>query len=152
MRLIPRLIILALILVASIAPAQNRVENRHVAQRMQLMQTGRAAVDVLTGMMSNRIRFDKPRARAARKSLIKMTDAIPKHFRKRRTDPLSNAKITLWINWTDFKYRAKGANNAARALNARSLNGLRTTLPDLMQTCLSCHRAYRKDRKMVKTH
>ena len=152
MRLIPKLTIPALILLASVALAQNRVENRHVAQRMYLMQTGHAAMDALTGMMSNRVRFEKPRARAARKILIKMTDAIPDHFRKRQTDPLSNARTALWINWTDFKLRAKTANTAARGLNARSQNGLRRTLPDLMQACLSCHKAYRRDRKMVNTH
>ena len=152
MRSLRRVILTTLLCVATVAPAQDRVRDAGVQERMQLMRQAKHAIDTLAGMMGNRILFDKQSARAARRVLIRTTDDIQGVFRRRHADPLSNARQSIWINWIDFKSRADFANDAARDLNARSLAGLRRTVPGLMQACLACHESYRHPRKMVKTH
>jgi cytochrome c556 len=154
MRLICRLLGLFAVslLLGSALPAQDRVENRGVQARMTTMQPARDAMNSLAAMMGNQIRFRKSHARTARRELIRATSDIPDVFRKRHMDPLSSAKDSIWLTWPDFKARATQANTAAKALNTRSLNGLRKTLPDLMKACLACHQAYRNPRKMVITH
>lgn len=152
MSLLRRLLLLLLVFCAPVVLAQDRVRDPGVLDRMQLMQQSKSALDTLYGMMGNRIRFDKRSARAARRILIRATGEIPHRFRERHVDPLSNARNTIWINWPDFKSRAAAAHETARALNTRSLPGLRRTVPHLMQACLSCHESYRAHRKMTKTH
>ncbi|MBE1285117.1 MAG: cytochrome c [Rhodobacteraceae bacterium] len=140
------------LLLGTALPAQNRVEDPGVQRRMTTMQTARDAVNSLAAMMANQMMFRKSHARTAKRELVKATSEIPDVFRKRHIDPLSNAKTSIWGNWSDFEARAKAANKAAKELNARSLNGLRKTLPELMHTCLACHKTYRTPRKMVITH
>ena len=152
MQIFRRTILAALLCAATVAPAQDRVRNAGVQERMELMQQAKHAMDTLVGMMGNRILFDRQSARTARRILIRATSDIQGAFRRRHADPLSNARQSIWINWTDFKSRAELANDAARDLNARSLPGLRRTVPTLMQACLACHESYRHPRKMVKTH
>ncbi|WP_254604324.1 cytochrome c [Leisingera sp. ANG59] len=126
--------------------------SKHVTRRIALMTGQKAAMDVLTGMMSGRIVFDRDKARTARRQLIKSTSSIRKHFRKHRMDPRSHARPQIWISWDDFEARAKSAEIAARALSTRSLPALRRTLPGLMQGCLSCHETYRRTPNSFTTH
>jgi cytochrome c556 len=126
--------------------------SRHVTDRIALMSSQKAAMDDLTSMMAGRSAFDLERARTARRQLVKSTGSIRKHFKKPRLDPRSNARPLIWQAWTDFETRAETAAAAAKALNARSLPGLRRTLPSLMQSCLSCHETYRSTPNTFVTH
>ncbi|WP_417475885.1 c-type cytochrome [Leisingera sp.] len=123
-----------------------------VSQRIALMSAQKAAMEVLTGMTTGRTGFDRRKARNARRQLIRSTAAIPRRFRKQHLDPASHARPTIWPSWQDFKIRATRAEKAARALNTRSLTGLRRTLPTLMQSCLSCHQTYRETPNRFITH
>lgn len=148
------LAVITALAIGSTAPvtARDSSTSKHVTNRIALMTSQKAAMDVLTGMMAGRSYFDRNKARAARKQLIRSTGSIRKHFKKPRLDPRSNARPLIWHSWKDFKARAEGAEAAARNLNTRSLTGLRRTLPSLMQSCLSCHETYRNTPNSFTTH
>ncbi|WP_245602921.1 c-type cytochrome [Leisingera methylohalidivorans] len=145
--------ILAALAIGTTAPVTARDgDSNHVTRRMALMTSQKAAMDVLTGMMAGRSSFDRDRARAARRQLIRSTGTIRKHFKKARMDPRSHARPSIWHAWKDFKARADTAEAAARNLSTRSLPALRRTLPSLMQSCLSCHETYRNTPNSFTTH
>jgi cytochrome c556 len=151
LRRFPLFAVLSVLLVALAAPtsttlAQNGVTNLGVLKRMTTMASARTAVETLANMMAGRIRFDRKLARSARRGLITATRAIPSEFRQPHTDPLSRARMDIWIHWDDFKTRAATAKRMAKDLNVDRLGALRSTLPDMINACLSCHRTYRKPR------
>lgn len=123
----------------------SRVTDLGVQKRMNAMNANNAALTALGDMMGGRAIFDRRRAQDARRQIITTTGRIPSLFRKAHTDPLSNAHPDIWSSWGDFKSRARAAQQAARGLDTYTLPRLRKTLPRLIQTCLACHRAYRKD-------
>lgn len=137
-------VLIAITVPALAALAQNAVTNRGVQKRMDTMTGAKGAVEVLADMMGGRIRFDGPKARTARRDLIKATRSIAPMFSKPHSDPLSQARPDIWENWNDFKIRADTANRAARRLNVHQLSALRATLPDMINACLACHRSYRR--------
>lgn len=139
-------LLLTLAALTSASLAQSGVANRHVLKRMNTMASARTAVETLANMMAGRIRFDRNRAHAARRDLIDATRSIPSVFKKPHSDPLSRARPDIWIRWDDFKTRADTAKRAARRLNVDRLGALRSTLPDMINACLSCHETYRKPR------
>ncbi|OED46790.1 c-type cytochrome [Leisingera sp. S232] len=126
--------------------------SKQVTRRITLMTTQKAAMDVLTSMMAGRTAFDRDTAQTARRQLIKTTGSIRKRFKKHRMDPRTNARPQIWTAWDDFKARAETTRAAARDLNTWSLPGLRRTLPSLMQSCLSCHKTYRRAPNSFITH
>ena len=102
---------------SAIVPASAKdAASRQVTQRMALMASQKAALDVLTEMMAGRSRFDRSKARNARRQLVRSTGSIARHFRKARMAPRTRARVLIWQNWTDFKERAQTANTAARSL------------------------------------
>lgn len=137
------------------APVTARDDNRiskHVTQRMALMTSQRAAMEVLTDMMAGRSRFDRDTARDARRQLIRATGTIKRRFKKEVLDRRSNARPLIWYAWEDFTTRAANAEQAAKALSTRSLPALRRSLPGLMQSCLNCHDTYRIPPNTFTTH
>lgn len=137
-------LLIAAMVLTSATLAQNGVVNRGVLQRMTTMAVARTAIETLANMMAGRYRFDRKVARAARRDLIDATRLIPKVFKKPHFDPLSRARPDIWIRWDDFKTRADTANRAARRLKVDRLGALRSTLPDMIRACLSCHQTYRR--------
>ncbi len=139
------LVVALTVLLALTASAQQteRVENPGVQRRMDTMNAAKAALVPLAQMMAGRIRFDRNIAAGARKRLISATRSIPGRFHRPHRDPQSRASPRIWTEWDSFKARASTARRAAQGLNAHTLNGLRRTLPQLMQSCLGCHQGYR---------
>jgi len=123
-----------------------------VAKRISLMATQKAALETLSKMNSNRMLFSPEQAAATRKLLIKTTRAIPEYFRVARSSPNSHARDLVWSQWSDFKARAKQAQRAARQLDGRTPEALATSLPALVQSCLSCHAVYRDRPNVFVTH
>ncbi|NIZ13123.1 cytochrome c [Phaeobacter sp. HF9A] len=132
--------------------AEGEIRNRHVKYRIALMNSQKNAVIELTNMTSGRLPFDRARARALRKALMQTTAAIPKAFRRKRMEPDSHARPEVWTHQEDFTLRAEAAETAAKALNTRNLAGLRRSLPDLIQTCHSCHQTFRAHVNEFTTH
>lgn len=151
---LPALVVLAVVLALGTPgfSEQDQITNKGVKKRVVLMYTAQGAIATLADMMAGRMAFQSDKARDARRILIRTSDNIVKRFRKQHADPLSNARPEIWTYWTDFKIRAKISEKAARELSVYSLNGLRRTLPNLLQSCLSCHDIYRAEPNEFITH
>ncbi|PCJ06457.1 MAG: cytochrome C [Rhodobacteraceae bacterium] len=151
---LPVLVILAMTLAFSTLglTAQEQITNKDVKKRVALMLTAQAAMETLTDMMAGQVMFQANQARSARRTLIQTSDDIAKRFKTPHFDPLSNARPEIWTYWADFKARAASSEAAARQLNVYSLNGLRRSLPSVLQSCLSCHDSYRAEPNEFITH
>ena len=132
--------------------SQEQITNKGVKKRVALMLTSQAAIATLSDMMAGRVAFQADKARAARRSLIRTNSSIARRFKKSHQDPLSNARPEIWTYWSDFKIQADLAEDAARQLNANNIGGLRRTLPNMLQSCLSCHDSYRTEPNEFITH
>lgn len=131
------------LLLATTVLAQNDITDRGVQKRVNTMRRANIALITLSDMMGAKILFDKDYAKSARRDLIAATDNIPSVFRRPHSDPHSHARPRIWVQWSDFKARAKLAEQAARDLNTKSLAKLRLTLPKLVIACHACHKTYR---------
>jgi len=136
-------IILVAALIASATFASHGVHDEGVQKRMATMAAAGGALQTLGDMIGGRAIFDRARAKTARGDLIRATRAIPKRFRRPHSDPLSAARPTIWLQWKDFRSKAKEAQRASRALDVGRLEDLRKTLPRLVKACLACHQTYR---------
>ena len=131
---------------------QDQVADKGVRSRVEVMTSAIAAMRTLSNMMAGREQFRPDRASEARRDLVRATRAIPKRFRKPHNDPLSNARPEIWLYWDDFKIRAQAAEDAAKRLSTKTEGGLRRTLPQMLQACLSCHQDYRNKPNEFVTH
>ena len=152
--------ILPLLLLATLfVPASNgthasepRQMHPAMAQRIALMNRQKEAMELLSDMAAGRHVFDPKLARAARKSLIDTTQAIPKAFKKNRQGLQSHALPEIWQHPKDFKARAVTAQKAARGIATRNVIRLRKTLPPMVQACISCHQGFRDHDREFTTH
>ncbi|SLN48854.1 Cytochrome c' [Roseovarius gaetbuli] len=71
---------------------------------------------------------------------------IPVLFRDAQSDPKSEALPLIWENRADFERKGNSAYLAVSALDTHSLDGLRSTLLSVGNTCLDCHQKYRKEK------
>ncbi|WP_161594648.1 c-type cytochrome [Marimonas lutisalis] len=126
--------------------AHSGVKNPAVKARMDLMGEIKDATGVLGGMAKGEIAFDPARAAAAREALIEQAGRIPPAFEARETDPKSEARDEIWTDWDGFIARARAMEDAAAALNAGSLDGVRAGMGALGQSCGGCHKPYRIDK------
>lgn len=129
--------------IATVSVATESARNRTVVQRMALMQQADSNLDLLIGMTTGRVFFDRDNAEQARKDLIRVIDQIPKRFRRARTDTMSHADPRIWDNWKDFRSHAKAAETAAKRIRTSNLDRLTRTMPPVIDACLTCHRNYR---------
>ncbi len=136
--------LLLLIALPAMAQDQEKVEHPGVLKRMATMNMAKAALAPLVDMMAGRILFDETQARSSRRALTRALRDIPRRFRKPHEDPLSNASDDIWAYWDTFSLRARSARQAARRLRTGNLNGLRQTLPEMVNACLACHDTFRK--------
>lgn len=134
------------------AGAQKAFIHDETAGRVQLMQSSKEALGVLSGMMAGQVRFSSARARTARRTLIRNTRRIEKAFRKQRLEPLSHAKPAIWDDWRGFTGLADAAAKAAVRTKPQDLARLRRTLPALMQACIACHDRFRTTPPEFTTH
>lgn len=139
-------------LVGAQLDAGPRFSDKHVFKRAALMNIQKTSLDTLSSMSSGRIVFDAELATLQRKILMRATRSIPKHFRRQRMEPNSNAREILWQQWPKFKARAQIANQMAKRLDTRSITGLRRSLPDLISACHACHSEYRRKTNSFITH
>jgi cytochrome c556 len=152
LRSIPVLLVLGLALAGAQLDAAAPIADKHVKRRVELMATQKAAITTLADMMAGRTSFNASKAKAARRTLVKTTGDIRKRFKKPRMDPNSHANPLIWQQWDDFETRAETAKDAAKQLNAYTLNGLLRTVPSMVQACLSCHETYRNAPNDFITH
>lgn len=144
--------LLVMALATSEIGAQEYADNKHVNKRIAMMMRAQEAVATLADMMAGRIAFRAGKAQSARRVLIQTSRSISKQFKTPHQDPASNARPEIWMFWSDFDARADSALASARQLNVYSLNGLRRSLPHVMQNCLGCHDRYRTEPREFTTH
>ena len=122
-----------------------RMQHPRVIERITLMRSSKLAMEVLGAMASGREVFDREKASQARRVLIRNTGDIASAFRRNPYDPASRARQHIWTQWGDFKVQIKAARAAAKGLSTRNVVTLRRTLPRMINACLSCHQAFRKE-------
>jgi cytochrome c556 len=136
-----------LILTALPALAHNdghgRVQNPEVMARMTSMEHIGKATETLSDMARGKTPLHQARARMARDTIIREAGKIPGLFEHPATDPKSDSRLDIWLNWQDFETRAATLSEKAAALDFRDRAALRTTLGQLGSSCKSCHRNYR---------
>ncbi len=138
--------VLKAILVAGIATtafAHSGVKDPDVKARMDLMGEIGAATGVLGKMAQGKSAFDAEAAADARVTLIKSGNAIVSAFQVQATDPKTEALPAIWENWDDFVAKAGVLEDAARAMDAGSLDGVRAGMGAIGQSCGGCHEGYR---------
>lgn len=129
---------------ASIGDTTVVTQHPRVIERINLMRSSKLAMEVLGAMASGREVFNRKRANAARRVLMRNTGKIPSKFRRNPYDPTTRARQQIWVRWADFRTQSKTANAAAKGLSTRNVVTLRQTLPSMINACLSCHRTFRK--------
>lgn len=131
------------IAVGSTLWAHSGVTNRAVMNRMNGMTGLQEATAVLGKMIKGETPFDATSAGAARDVLIDQSNAVPDLFRAPEMDPKAEADPRIWSNWEGFLARNDQMLAAAQALDTQSLQGLRTGMAALGQSCQACHSQYR---------
>lgn len=140
----PAFVIMVLTLLsAQMVWAHAGVKDPGVMARMHAMKTIGASSKILRQMASGRVTFDAAQADAAKTALIRYFEQTPGLFEEQHTDPKSEALPIIWQQFEDFEAIAQNAVNKAKALDVGSLDGIRSTLPAVGQTCSSCHKVYR---------
>ncbi|WP_164660690.1 cytochrome c [Tropicibacter sp. Alg240-R139] len=120
------------------------MQHPRVIERVNLMRSSKLALEVLGAMASGREMFNRKRANAARRALMRNTGKIASKFRRNPYDPASRARQHIWTQWADFKAQSKTARAASKGLSTRNVVTLRQTLPPMINACLSCHQTFRK--------
>lgn len=125
------------------ALAHGGVKNQAVMARMNLMTDIKEAMAVLGEMAKGKTPFDAAQAERARTALATHAAQIPSFFETPASDPKSEARADIWLDWPDFIASAAGMEKAASALDPRSLDGLRAGVGALGGSCTDCHKTYR---------
>ncbi|OIQ36536.1 MAG: hypothetical protein BM558_13800 [Roseobacter sp. MedPE-SW] len=128
------------------------ITDKDIRARLALMREQKAALLTLSDMMAGRRIFHPKPAKAARRVLIENTRKIPRYFAKQQMEANSHAEPEIWTRWQDFETRAQAARQAAKQINAGSVNGLRRSLPAMVQACHNCHQTYRTTPNRAITH
>jgi cytochrome c556 len=120
-----------------------------IKARKALMKANNDNAGLLFGMARGRVPFDAKKADAAFAQFIETGEKLPSLFPddSKPRPPLGDysASLKIWENKADFD--AKAAAFAKMATEnrpkAKTLDGLKTTLKPLAQSCDNCHELYR---------
>ena len=143
MKRISRTVALCLVFAAGVAVAKEGVTNPTVKARMDTMQTIRQNVAVLGDMATGKSAYDGAAAQAAQAALAAAAGTIIERFTPAETDPVTEAKPEIWTSFDDFSARARSLADAAAALDASSLDGVRAGMGAVGGACRECHTVYR---------
>jgi cytochrome c556 len=129
-------------LIGSMAFAADATDPLVIGQK-DLMKSFGAASKVLGSMAGGGVAFDAAAAEAAKAALITGAADIPVKFATQGADPESESKPEIWSNWDDYLVKAKAMGDAAAALDATSLDGVKAGMGAVGASCKACHQAYR---------
>jgi len=90
--------------------------------------------------------FEAERARAAFSEISRIAEDIPDLFRAQESDPLSEARPTIWMMFEDFTAKSTGLHLVAKRYST-SINSeadLGPALAAVGAVCSSCHEIYRQ--------
>lgn len=144
MKITTKMLVAGLVLAAGMAMA-GKATDPDAKARQDLMDANGGAVKVLSSMVSGDAAFDAAAAAAAVKTLADNAAAIPTAFKNQgAADPASAAKAEIWTSWDDFLAKAKAQGDAAAAIDASSLDGLKAGMGAVGEACKGCHMSYRQ--------
>lgn len=143
MNVVTKGLIAGLVLAAGVALAKEGVQDPTVKARMDLMGTIGMNVKVLGDMAGGKTDFDAAAAQAAKDAIVAASADIAAKFEPQATDPVSEAKPEIWMNWDDFVAKAGALNAAATALDPSSLDTVKTGMGGIGGACKDCHTTYR---------
>lgn len=137
--------IAAVAITATATFAHQGVKDPDVMARMMLMSEISAATKVIGDMAKGAAPFDADAARKAAEALASHAAEIPAAFETPAEDPKSEARPTIWDNFTEFAQIAKKMENASRtgADTLFSEQDAQRLLAEIGKTCADCHRLYR---------
>lgn len=143
MKTATKTLVLGLILMGGIAYAESKAADPDVHARQNLMQSNGASIGALAGMAKGEAAFDAAAAEAAKQQLIANAAGIEAAFKNNATDPEAHAKPDVWANWDEFLADAKALGDAAAALDASSLDGVKAGLGAIGGACKGCHTEFK---------
>jgi cytochrome c556 len=142
MKLTAKAILVGCTLFAGLAYAADATDPT-VKAWQELMDTQGGSMKVLGGMAGGEVPFDAAAAEAAKAALVASSADIAAKFGTQATDPASKAKPEIWTSWDDFLGDAKELNEAATALDATTLDGVKAGLGAVGAVCKDCHSEYK---------
>jgi cytochrome c556 len=133
------------IMFAGSALAHKGVMNSSVKARMDAMSAIAEQMKTLGKMAKGVTPFDSATARLAAAEIAKHAGDTPKLFEPEEDDPKSEAKATIWDNFSDFTIKSNHLEDLAVELSATILTkkDLNSAMKSLGATCQSCHKLYR---------
>ena len=143
MKFATKTLVLGLIMMGGIAYAESKAADPDVKARQNLMQSNGGAMGVLSGMAKGEVAFDAAAAEAAKQALIANAAGIEAAFTNNASDPENKSKPEVWTNWEGFLADAKAMADAAAALDATSLDGVKAGLGAIGGTCKDCHTEFK---------
>ena len=137
---------LTAILVAGTALAHSGVKNPAVKARMDAMMAIGKETKTLGEMAKGAMPFDLKAAQTAAAAIADHAASTPGLFEANETDPKSEAKASIWVNFDDFTAKATELEVVAKDLSSSitSSDDLGSAMMALGATCKSCHAAYRE--------
>lgn len=141
MKLTTKAMVACFAMVASVAFAEATEEN--TVARQALMKTIGGNTKILGDMAGGKADFDAAAAEAAKAAIVAAAAEIGAKFETNATDPESKSKPEIWTNWDDFLAKAKALGDAAGALDASSVDGVKAGMGGIGGACKDCHTTYR---------
>jgi cytochrome c556 len=142
MKLTTKALTLALIAAGGLAIAAEAT-NPAAKARQETMDAISAASKVLGNMAKGSVAYDAAAAAEAQAALAAAAATITTVFEPNESDPKSKAKPEIWANWADFQTKAEALVDAAGALDASSLDGIKAGMGAVGGACGACHETYR---------
>ena len=140
-------IILGILLAtATAALAHQGVQNPAVKARMDGMSAIAENMKTLGQMSKGATAFDAVVARSAAAAIAEHAAATPGLFEVNETDPKSEARPEIWLNFEDFTAKATELETIAIGLSTSITDpaDLNAAMGALGANCKSCHSVYRE--------
>jgi cytochrome c556 len=117
-----------------------------VRARKEAMGLIGSNVKKLSDMVKGEVAFDAAAAQAAFAKISEKAAVVPVLFEPQsNTDPESEAKDAIWVNWDDFATKASELKLAAEAGAAvDSPEALGAAMASLGGACQACHSVYKE--------
>jgi cytochrome c556 len=142
MNFIAKSLVVGIFLFAGAAMAAEATDPDVIA-RQALMKTVGMNTKVLGDMAGGKAEFDATKAAEAKAALVAASAGIGAKFEPQATDPVSEAKPEIWMNWEDYLKKASALNVAASALDTASVTTVGAGMAGLAGACKDCHTLYR---------
>ena len=141
----PLVTLLVCALSAPLVLAHGGVQNPAVLERMQGMSRIADEMKILGGMAKGAEAFEASVARSALGRIADQAARIAPLFETEETDPKTEARPEIWLDYADFTARAQTLEDTARDLSTDldSAEDLSAAMQALGRDCKSCHALYR---------